>query len=96
MNALGLLLVWTALQVSVFCLAGIGLYTVARRLSPATGAWAAGAALAMAVGISALALSPWPHWWSLNAAEATPQAAALKDVGQEFDILVERFNAEFA
>jgi len=86
MNAIGLLLVWTAVQVSVFCLAGIGLYAVARRRSPAAGAWAAGTALALAVGISALALSPWPRWWSLDAAEPTAQVTANEDVRQEFTV----------
>ena len=90
MNAIGLLLVWTALQVSVFCLAGIGLYAVARRRSPAAGAWAAGAALAMAVGISALALSPWPHWWSLDSAAATLPAAA--DADEQETATVETLN----
>ncbi|MEX0678724.1 MAG: M56 family metallopeptidase [Pirellulales bacterium] len=83
MNAIGLLLVWTALQVSVFCLAGIVLYLVARRRNPATGAWAAGAALAMAVGISALALSPWPRWWSIDSAAATSVATPDTDDREE-------------
>lgn len=76
MNALGLQLGWVALQVSVFLLAGIGLYAIARRRSPATGAWAAGAALAAAVALTAVAFSPWPRWWSFDAA---PPATATPD-----------------
>ncbi len=77
MNVLGLQLVWVALQVTAFCLAAIALYLVARRRNPASGAWLAGAALAMTVLFTALALSPWPHWWSLEtAAETAPTEAA--------------------
>ena len=64
MNALGLQLVWVGLQVSLFCLAGIALYAVARRRDPASGAWSAGASLAIAVLLSVAAASPWPRWWS--------------------------------
>ncbi len=66
MTALGLYLVWTAAQVSLVCLAGMVLYLVVRRHSPAAGAWAATAVLATTVVVSAVGLSPWPHWWSLG------------------------------
>ena len=49
MSALGLYLVWTAAQVSLLCLAGIALYLVVRRNSPAAGAWAVSAALAATI-----------------------------------------------
>ncbi len=65
MNALGLLLAWTALQVTVFCLLGVGLYLLARRRNPAGGALAAWSVLLIATGMSALGVSPWPRWWSL-------------------------------
>ncbi len=66
MNALGIQWLWMALQVSVFCVAGALLYLIARRRNPARGAWTAGTALALALGMSALAVSPWPQWWSLE------------------------------
>jgi beta-lactamase regulating signal transducer with metallopeptidase domain len=65
MNALGLVLAWTALQVTVFCLVGIGLYLLARRRNPAAGALAAWSVLLIATGMSALGVSPWPRWWTL-------------------------------
>ncbi|MGD9719632.1 MAG: M56 family metallopeptidase [Pirellulales bacterium] len=75
MNAVGLLLVWTALQVSALCAAGLVLYALARRRSPAAGAWVAGATIAVACLVTALAVSPWPRWWSLDAA---PSAVSQK------------------
>lgn len=62
MNALGILLVWTAWQTTLFCLAAGGLYLCARRRRPAWGAAVLCGALLTTAGIAALAFSPWPRW----------------------------------
>lgn len=62
MNALGISLVWTALQVTLFCTASAAIYFVARRWAPACGASLLCGALVMTAGIAAASLSPWPCW----------------------------------
>ncbi len=83
MNAWGIALLWTAVQVGVLLAAGAGVYLVVRRRNPAAGAWAIAAVLIAAVGLSAVALSPWPQWWSVdsvwNPHNESPTAAAIAD-----------------
>ena len=62
MNAFGLALVWVSLQVSVLCLVAMAVYLIARRGSPIAGAAATLSGLLLVVLLSAVALSPWPHW----------------------------------
>lgn len=64
MNALGIAIAWTALQVTLFCLAGIGVYLVARRR--ASGASALCGTLIVTVGIALVSVSPWPRWWTVD------------------------------
>lgn len=75
MNAFAARLLWGVLQVTLFTLAGLAVYLLARRRGPAAGALAAAACLSMAVGVSALALAPWPHWYTLAPSEHTENAA---------------------
>lgn len=75
MNALAARVLWGVLQVSLFSLAGLAVYLLARRRGPAAGALAAAACLLMAVGVSALALAPWPRWIDVDAAGLTRTAA---------------------
>lgn len=70
MNAMAPLLLWSAVQVTLFTAAGLLLYLFVRRLGPAAGALAASALLLTTIGISASAISPWPHWFARPAAEA--------------------------
>ena len=69
MNAFGASLLWGILQVTLFTFAGLAVYLIARRRGPAAGSLAASACLLMAVGVSILALSPWPHWVTLAPAD---------------------------
>ncbi len=64
MNAMAPLLLWSAVQVTLFTAAGMLLYLFVRRLGPAAGALAASALLLTTIGISASAISPWPHWFA--------------------------------
>ncbi|MGH7134304.1 MAG: M56 family metallopeptidase, partial [Pirellulales bacterium] len=64
MNALGIVLAWTALQVTLFCLAGIGVYFIARRR--ASGASVLCGTLIVTVGIAVVSISPWPRWWTVD------------------------------
>ncbi|HVX60812.1 MAG TPA: M56 family metallopeptidase, partial [Pirellulales bacterium] len=70
MNALAPVVLWSAVQVTLFTAAGMLLYLFVRRLGPAAGALAASALLLTTIGISASAISPWPHWFARPAAEA--------------------------
>ncbi|HUY92369.1 MAG TPA: M56 family metallopeptidase [Pirellulales bacterium] len=65
MNALGISLVWMALQTSLFCLAATGLYLFARRRHPALGASTLCGVLLITVGIATLSFGPWPRWRTL-------------------------------
>jgi beta-lactamase regulating signal transducer with metallopeptidase domain len=80
MNAWGVVLLWSAVQVGVFLLAGTAVYGVVRRQSPATGAWTLAAVLIAAIGLSAIAIRPWPRWWSVDAVwqQAAKMANALR------------------
>lgn len=76
MNTFGASLLWGVFQVTLFTLAGLAVYLVARRRGPAAGSLAAAACLLMAVGVSALALSPWPHWFTLALADRAADDSA--------------------
>ena len=71
MNSLGAGLVWSGVQVSLLIAAGSIVYLLLRRRGPAAGSLAALTLLIMAVGLPALALSPWPHWWRWQRPEMT-------------------------
>ncbi|HUY89166.1 MAG TPA: M56 family metallopeptidase [Pirellulales bacterium] len=75
MNAFAARVLWGIFQVTLFTVAGLVVYLLARRRGPAAGALAAAACLLMAVGVSALALAPWPHWYTLAPGEPEQQAA---------------------
>ncbi|MDB5387530.1 MAG: antirepressor regulating drug resistance protein, partial [Planctomycetaceae bacterium] len=64
MNTLGMWLIACSLPVTLFTLAGVVVYAVARRRSPAAGALTAVTTLVMLFGISLLAASSWPQWWT--------------------------------
>lgn len=83
MNAFAARLLWGVLQVTLFTLAGLAVYLLARRRGPAAGALAAAACLSMAVGVSALALAPWPHWYTLAPSEHTTNAGDISAASVE-------------
>ncbi|HEV8059575.1 MAG TPA: M56 family metallopeptidase, partial [Gemmataceae bacterium] len=76
MNGLGTSLIWGAVQVSLFCLVGAFLYLLCRRRGPSAGALVALVAVLLVLGISILALSPWPHWLELSP-QSTDAVAAV-------------------
>ncbi|HEY2252875.1 MAG TPA: M56 family metallopeptidase [Planctomycetaceae bacterium] len=83
MNTFGLGLVWWCMQATLFLLAGLTVYVVARRRGPSVGALAASATLFVLTGVSLLAFSPWPAWWTLArpaGLSASRSAAAHKDL----------------
>ncbi len=82
MNSLGVGLVWSGVQVSLLVAAGSIVYLLLRRRGPAAGSLAALTLLIIAVGLPALALSPWPHWWRWQRPEVTDsisQSSASSD-----------------
>ena len=64
MNALGIVLVWCVVQVTLACVAGTVVYLIARRTGWAAGRMAAIASLAMVLALTVAAVSPWPSWIS--------------------------------
>ena len=56
MNDLGLLIVWSAIQVSLVLSATVGLYVIASRRSPAAGAWVVSVGLLLSVVVGTLSL----------------------------------------
>lgn len=68
MNSVGIVALWSALQVTFFVIAACGVYLIARRRGAAAGSAAAVGALFTLIAVSVLALSPWPRWWHLDAA----------------------------
>ena len=76
MNTLGLELIWWSIQATMFASAGLVVYFVRgdgsgdRRVT-------ASATLVILTGVSILALSPWPRWWTLAGPvrESVPQIA---------------------
>jgi beta-lactamase regulating signal transducer with metallopeptidase domain len=75
MNALGIVLAWTAVQVTLFCLAGTGVYLVTRR--HASGASVLCGILIITVGIAAFAFSPWPRWWTADLRPVAQRSAPI-------------------
>jgi hypothetical protein len=72
MNDLGYALIGLAVRGTVFAAVGLAIGLLLRRRGPSASAMVALATLVGLVGISALAASPWPHWWSLGDSEAGP------------------------
>ncbi|HVA50132.1 MAG TPA: M56 family metallopeptidase [Pirellulales bacterium] len=70
---MGISLAWTALQVTLFCLAGAGAYLLARRRYLTCGASLLCGVLVVTVGLAALSFSPWPRWWTPAGARPTAQ-----------------------
>ncbi len=76
MNDLGLIVLGAAARATVLAAIGLILAAALRRRGPEAGASASLASLAVLVGVSALAVSPWPRWWSPgDAPTARPVAA---------------------
>ncbi len=82
MNALGLLLLGSALHATVFALLGALFYLALRRASPAAGALAAASSLLIMAVVSAVVCSPWPVWWNIGGSPtlATADSSALQQV----------------
>ncbi|HEX5443871.1 MAG TPA: M56 family metallopeptidase [Pirellulales bacterium] len=76
MNALGIVLIWTALQVTLFCLMGAVAYLIARRRHSLWGAAMLCGVLVTTVGIAALAISPWPRWLTISGFRWREQSSA--------------------
>ena len=72
MNALGILIVWAALQVTLLCSATIVVYLFVRRRSPGAGVWPTFAGLMLSGLLTVGIVSPWPRW----SLEKTPEATA--------------------
>ena len=76
MNAVGIALVWCAVQVTLFGLSAAAVYLVSRRWQPASGTSVTVAGLAGILVLTAMALSPWPQWSFGERSEQRARAAA--------------------
>lgn len=82
MHALGIVLVWTALQVTVICLMILFVLQLARKSEPHWRGKLILAGVVSSLVISAFALSPWPSWsgyWSLGQTAGTASVASPSD-----------------
>lgn len=80
MNDLGLLLIGGAARATALAAVGAVLAVLLRRRGPSAVALAAVTTLSGLVVVSALSLSPWPRFWTLDlAGRAAPAAAARGD-----------------
>ena len=75
MNALGVALVWCAVQVTALGLAAGALYLMLRRLWPAAGSAITLTGLIAVIALSATIASPWPRW-SLDLGQSRTTATA--------------------
>ena len=80
MNAVGIALVWCALQVTLVGLLAGALYSIVRRLRPAAGTSVPLTGLLIVAALTTMALSPWPRW-SFGSREPA-EGSGLTDVGQ--------------
>ncbi len=76
MSAMGMMLAAAAIHSSVFAIAGIAAYLMIRRWGPAAGSLAAGAGLVVMAIVAAVAMSPWPRWWTIGGIDR-PKAAVV-------------------
>lgn len=79
MNAVGGSLLWSALQVSLFCLAGTVAYIAGRRGNRDCGAPLLFGVIITAAAITVASFSPWPRWWTWSdtlSGQRTPRASA--------------------
>ncbi len=66
MNDFGLIVLGLAARATAVALAGLLAVALLRRRGPSAVALASSTTLAVLVGVTALALSPWPRWWSTS------------------------------
>ena len=67
MNELGWTILWCAVQVSLFLVAGAAVYLLARRRGPVVGSAAALATLLLVLAVSVAGFTSWPRWWAVPA-----------------------------
>ena len=81
MNDLGILLVGSIVRCTLVAALGVLLVVALRRQGPATGATIAATTLLVLIGVSGLAIAPWPRWWTVGSgAEGvrTPRSSSAK------------------
>ena len=66
MNELGTLLVGSIVRCTLVAALGVFLVVALRRRGPVIGATIAATTLVVLVGVSGLALAPWPRWWTVG------------------------------
>ena len=78
MNDFGLIVLGIAARATALAVLGLGMVLILKRRGPSAGALASGTTLALLVGVTVLAFSPWPRWWvpTLASVEPTDRGAA--------------------
>ena len=62
MNTVGAAFLWCVIQVTLFAAVGLTVHSLARRLSPRSGAAVVTVSALIVLALSAMVLSPWPNW----------------------------------
>jgi prepilin-type processing-associated H-X9-DG protein len=75
LNEIGLNVIGVLARGTVFAALGLALCALLRRRGPSASAFVALATLVGMAGVSALAATPWPHWWNLEASDSAPALA---------------------
>ncbi len=87
MSPLTATFIWTALQITILALATLGVYAIARRLSPHLSAAVLATGLGLALVLTLLAASPWPRW-QLAREQANPPVPPVAE-----EVAIERSDA---
>jgi beta-lactamase regulating signal transducer with metallopeptidase domain len=85
MNSFGVAAVWGIAQVSAVALLAILCYALVRRRGPAARSHVAATSLGVTLLVAALAISPWPRWFSVSANHeilAATSEASSGEIGQ--------------
>jgi beta-lactamase regulating signal transducer with metallopeptidase domain len=92
MNSLGIALMWCVAQVTLIGVLAAGLYLVLRRLNPAAAVSVLCTSMVVVIGLSLMAVSPWPRWTICQylplheGTEIEPNVTAINDVSRSPDI----------
>jgi len=82
MNSFGVAAVWGIAQVSAVALLAILCYALVRRRGPAARSHVAATSLGVTLLVAALALSPWPRWFSVSSNQEIVAATSEASSGE--------------
>jgi beta-lactamase regulating signal transducer with metallopeptidase domain len=92
-NELGWIVLGASLRATALAIVGLLAAVALKRRGPSAAALAGSTTMLVMVGVTALALSPWPRWWSPDLVEeprptpasASPEAKAVETARQDVE-----------